>query len=260
MKRSTNLSVRLARDACDLRAAQRLRYRVFIEEMGGDGVLVDHAQRLECDALDPVFDHLLLIDHDRDPDKGDHVVGAYRLLPDTRLSEAGQFYCDTEFDLTPLHQSGRRLLELGRSCVDPAHRGGVGMLQLWQGLAEYVVSREIEILFGAASFRGTDPACWAQALSYLHHKHLVPASLRVRSLQDNRFAPLAPDALDLRQAMAQMPSLIRAYLRLGGVVGEGVFLDEAFQTTDVCIILDTQAMSAPARSFALRGVSAPAPL
>lgn len=156
MQRPAELVVRLAQDRCDLLAAQRLRYRVFIAEMGGDGPLVDHAQGLECDALDPFFDHLLLIDTARDPQDGRHVVGAYRLLPGDRLAQTGRFYCDDEFDLAPLHACGRRLLELGRSCVDPAYRGGPGMLLMWQALAGYVQDRGVEVLFGAASRKRTE--------------------------------------------------------------------------------------------------------
>ncbi len=246
------LSVRLARDERDLRAAQRLRYRVFIEEMGGTGPMVDHAARLECDAFDPVFDHLLLIDETRDPEAGEHVVGVYRLLPDARLSDVGQFYCDDEFDLEPLRRSGRRLLELGRSCIDPAHRGGVGMLYMWQGLADYVRAGGIEILFGAASFRGTDPAQNAMPLSWLHHHHLAPEALRVRPHHPKGDFLVPEAALDRRAALGQMPSLIKAYLRLGGVVGEGIYVDHDFCTTDVCIILDTARMSAQARVFGAR--------
>ena len=253
------LLVRLARDACDLRAAQHLRYRVFIQEMGGDGPLVDHEHKLERDALDPVFDHLLLIDPRRDPQEGMHVVGAYRLLPSTRLSEAGRFYCDSEFDLSPLHRSKRKMLELGRSCIDKSYRGGSGMLQMWQGLADYVQRREIEILFGAASFPGTDPAMFAQSLSWLHHHYLAPEALRVRAVCEAGFEPLPPELLDPRTAMVQMPSLIRAYLRLGGVVGEGVYIDHHFRTTDVCILLDTKKLTAQARSLAARTHPGPSP-
>lgn len=252
-------TVRLARDADDLRAAQHLRYRVFIEEMGGDGPLVDHIRKLECDSLDPVVDHLLLIDRRRDPQDGAHVIGAYRLLPDTRLSQAGRFYCDSEFDLAPLRQSGRKLLELGRSCIDPAYRGGGGMLLMWQGLADYVQARDIGILFGAASFHGIDPTAFAQALGWLHHHHLAPQALRVRSVQRTAFCPLPKSALDPRLAMQQMPSLIRAYLRVGGKIGDGVYIDPDFRTTDVCVILDTQALSAHARSFAARSIAGLAP-
>ena len=253
---STNshmLTVRLAASENDLLAAQKLRYRVFVQEMGGNGSLVDHVAGLERDRFDAVFDHLLLIDENRDAAACDHVVGAYRLLPDTRVSQTGRFYCDDEFDLTPLRDSGRRLLELGRSCMDPAYRGGTGMLQLWHGLAQYVIRNNIEVLFGAASFHGTDPQRWAQSLSWLHHHHLAPKALRVCARHECDFALITPDQLDRRIALAQMPSLIRAYLRLGGVVGKGVFVDHAFRTTDVCIVLDTALMSAQARSFAMRG-------
>ena len=54
---------------------------------------------------------------------------------------------------------------------------------------------------------------------------------------------IADDALDWRDAMRQVPSLIKAYLRLGGFVGEGAFIDHAFNTTDVCLILDTALMN-----------------
>lgn len=246
---SADLIVRLASDDADLRAAQRLRYLVFVEEMGGDGPLVDHEARLECDALDPFFDHLLLIDPSRDPAQAEHVVGAYRLLPGDRLDRAGQFYCADEFDLSPLLQSGRRLLELGRSCIDPEWRGGPGMLLLWQGLARYVQDTAVEVLFGAASFRGTDLTLLAEPLALLHCDYLAPPDLRVRARQPEGLALPAFGAIDRARAMAQMPPLIRAYLRLGGCIGEGVFIDRAFNTTDICLILDTARLGPLARSL-----------
>ncbi len=252
-----SLYVRLAEDENDLRAAQRLRYQVFIEEMGGTGPMVDHFNKLECDAFDSIFDHLLLIDRRRDESSIDHVVGVYRLLPDTRVGAAGRFYCDDEFDLTPLRQSNRRLLELGRSCIHPTYRGGVGMLHLWQGLADYVLRKKIEILFGAASFHSADPMHWVQPLSWLHHHHRAPPALRVQARHPSGFTPLAPETLYRKAALMQMPSLIRAYLRLGGMVGEDVYIDHAFQTTDVCIILDTATMSAQARALSRHAASRP---
>ena len=147
--------VRLATDDTDLKAAQRLRYRVFVEELGGDGLMVDHEARLERDEFDPVVDHLVLIDRRRDPAALDHVVGVYRLLPSDRAAEFGRFYCDSEYDLSRLKASGRPLLELGRSCVLPDYRGGAGLFLLWNGLSEYVLNRGVEILFGVASFHGT---------------------------------------------------------------------------------------------------------
>lgn len=247
-------TLRLAQDARDLRAAQRLRYEVFVAELGGSGPLVDHEARLEADDFDPIFDHLLLIDNRRDPAALEDVVGVYRLLPSDRLAEGGHFYSEGEFDLAALKSSGRKLLELGRSCVHPDYRGGTAMFHLWNGLAAYVLERGIEVLFGAASFHGTDIAALAQPLSYLHHNHLAPPALRVRALPPHRqeMNLIAASALDRRAAMAGTPALIKAYLRLGGFVGDGAWIDHAFNTTDVCLVMDTERMSAKHRDFYTR--------
>lgn len=247
-------TLRLAGDERDLRAAQRLRYEVFVAELGGSGPLVDHAERLERDDFDPVFDHLLLIDSRRDAAALEDVVGVYRLLPSDRLDRAGRFYSEGEYDLTALKTSGRRLLELGRSCVHPDYRGGTAMFHLWNGLADYVLERGIEILFGVASFHGTDIGALAQPLAYLHHNHLAPPALRVRALPPHRqeMNLIPAEALDRRAAMAGTPALIKAYLRLGGFVGDGAWIDHEFNTTDVCLVMDTEKMSVKHRDFYTR--------
>lgn len=246
--------VRLARDEADLRAAQRLRYRVFVEELGGGGPMVDHAAELERDAFDPHCDHMILIDHARASPKGEHVVAVYRLMGESGARAAGGFYTGGEYDLAPLFASGRRLMELGRSCLSPEYRGGAAMFHLWNGLAALVEARGIELLFGTASFHGTDVAALAQPLSLLHHRHLAPPELRVRARMFQRMDLVPEDALDRRAAMLQVPALIKAYLRLGGVVGEGAFVDHAFNTTDVCLIMDTARMNAQrARLYAGEG-------
>lgn len=251
---TSDFRVKLARSEDELRAAQALRYRVFVEELGGDGPLVDHDARLERDRFDPFFDHLLLMDVRR----GDAVVGVYRLLRSDQAEAAGQFYSEDEYDLTPLKSSGRRLMELGRSCLDAEYRGGAAMFHLWNGLARYVAEHEIEILFGVASFHGTDPAPLAQPLSLLHHRHLAPEQLRVCAKEPHyQSLDLIPaDDLDRREAMLQVPALIKAYLRLGGYVGDGAFVDHAFNTTDVCLILDTAAMNEKQRNIYTGEVSA----
>lgn len=248
-----NFTLRLARDARDLQAAQRLRYQVFIEELGGDGPLVDHENRLEIDEFDPFFDHLLLIDETRTEPLSD-VVGVYRLLPCDQAAKLGRYYSEGEYDLTPLKATGRKLVELGRSCVHPDHRGGAAMLLLWNALADYVLEREIEVMFGTASFHGTDAQSMAQALSYLHYNHLAPEDLRVSALPAHRqpMDLLPEDQVDRREALKVMPPLIKAYLRLGGFVGDGAWIDHAFNTTDVCLLMDTSRMSGKHRDFYTR--------
>ena len=247
-------TLRLARDDRDLRAAQRLRYQVFVEELGSDGALIDHDARLEIDQFDQIFDHLLLIDTRRDTAALEDVVGVYRLLPSDRLAQSGRFYSDQEFDLSALLTSGRRLLELGRSCVHPDYRGGAAMLLLWNALADYVLENQIEILFGAASFHGTDIKALAESLSWLHHNHLAPEALRVRARAPHRqnMGLIAADQINPRKAMVGTPALIKAYLRLGGFVGDGAWIDHDFNTTDVCLVMDTTRMSAKHRDFYTR--------
>ncbi len=235
-----SFTVKLAETEDELRAAQRLRYDVFVRELGGGGDLVDHEAGLEKDRFDPYFDHMLAYD-----DNTGEIIGVYRMLPGERAAEVGQFYSEDEYDLTVLKSSGRKLLELGRSCLHPDYRGGTAMYHLWNGLAAYVTEREIEVLFGVASFHGTDVATLAQPLSMLHHNHLAPPELRVRAQPDvfQSMDLVAKDDLDRRAAMVQVPALIKAYLRLGGFVGEGAFIDHKFNTTDVCLILDTARMN-----------------
>ncbi|GAB5439094.1 L-ornithine N(alpha)-acyltransferase [Falsiruegeria mediterranea] len=233
-------TVKIAKTADELLAAQRLRYDVFVRELGGGGEMVDHDRGLEQDRFDPFFDHMLVSD-----DTTGEVVGVYRLLRSEQARALGQFYSEDEYDLSVLKNSGRKLLELGRSCLHPDYRGGMAMFHLWNGLAAYVAEHEVEVLFGVASFHGTDVDALAQPLSMLHHNHLAPEDLRVRT-QPQHFVDMnrvAPEGLDRRKAMLEVPALIKAYLRLGGFVGEGAYIDHTFNTTDVCLILDTARMN-----------------
>lgn len=238
------IAVKIADTEDELHAAQALRYDVFVEELGGDGPLVDHDRRLERDRFDPFVDHMIATDA-----LTGATVGVYRLLRDDQAAKAGQFYSEVEYDLTQLRASGRRLLELGRSCLHRDYRGGSVMFHLWTALADYVALHKIDVLFGVASFHGTDTAALAQPLSLLHHRHLAPAGLRPVAHPDHAqpMDLLAEAEIDRRDAMLQVPALIKAYLRLGGFVGQGAWIDHAFNTTDVCLVLDTARMNARQR-------------
>jgi len=239
-------TVRLAETDEDGAAAQRLRYKGFVEEMNANASAEDTALRRERDEFDAYFDHLILIDNEAEhQDPLDYVAGVYRLLRGEVAARAKGFYGESEYDLTKIKDYPRPTMELGRSCVGVDYRGGAAMHLLWTGLGNYVAEHDIEIMFGVASFHGTDVQELAQPLSMLHHNHLAPPDLRVRA-QPSVFQTMdlvAPDGLDRRRAMVQVPALIKAYLRLGGFVGEGAFIDHTFNTTDVCLILDTTRMN-----------------
>lgn len=245
-------TVRLARDETDIAGAQRLRYRVFVEELGAAANDDERALRREIDEYDDHFEHLVLIDNDCvSEDPLDRVAGAYRLMTRERARAGIGFYGSTEYDLGKLERLDREVVELGRSCVGAEVRGGAAMHLLWSGLGEYVTSRKIEIMFGVASFHGSDPEPLAHALSHLHHNHLAPEDLRVRARDDSytEMNRMPAEAVDRKLAARQIPALIKAYLRLGGFVGEGAFVDHDFNTVDVCLLMDTTRMVSRYRDF-----------
>jgi len=251
---------RLADSDADVQAAQRLRYRVFVEEMGAQASGAEHAARREMDEFDAFCDHLILEDDTRETDDPlDRVVGVYRLLRRSVARANGGFYTAAEFDLSRLEDYPAETLELGRSCVDAAYRGGSAMQLLWMALAQYIDSHRLGLLFGCASFHGTEMAPLAMPLAYLHHHHLAPESLRARVLPQhyNSLELLPEDALDRREAMRAVPALIKGYLRLNGFVGDGAYIDRDFNTVDVCLIMETSRIADRYRKF-YTGTTSPA--
>lgn len=248
------LVLKLAETEAELVSAQRLRYRVFVEEMGAKTGPCPDSSRLERDHFDPCFDHLILID-ERITDPMEQVVGVYRLLRSSVAEQGVGYYGAAEFDLTKIRESGRSAVELGRSCIAPEHRGGLALHLLWSGLAQYVMAHDIQILFGTASFHGCNPEPVKQALSHLYHSHLAPPDLRVKVWPANGLDMniLPASQQDKLQAMRQIPPLIKSYLRLGGFVGDGAYIDHSFNTIDVCLLVDTEVMSAKWRAHFLRG-------
>ncbi|HEU0221316.1 MAG TPA: GNAT family N-acyltransferase [Paracoccaceae bacterium] len=248
----SRFTARLARTEAEVAAAQRLRYRVFVEEMGASTSPENAALRLERDRFDPWFDHLILIDNAAGPaDPIDRVVGVYRLMRGEVARRGPGFYGATEYDLTRLLESPRRTVELGRSCVHPDYRGGLAMHLLWCALGAYVIRNRIEVMFGTASFPGADPEPLREPLAYLWHHHLAPPDLRVRALPGGfvEMNRMAPEAIVRPRAMQAIPALIKAYIRLGGFVGDGAWRDTGFNTVDVMLVMDTKRMQARYRDY-----------
>lgn len=236
--------VRLAATAAEIEAAQALRYRVFYEEMTAQPTAEMRRRHLDFDAYDSICDHLIVIDTEaasRDGLGVPAVVGTYRLLRRSVAERHGGFYTAQEFDVSSLmHQAGE-ILEVGRSCVEPSYRSRGVMQLLWRGLAAYVLHYDIDVLFGCASFPGTEPESMSEALSYLHHFHLAPRSIRPRAL-DHHYVSMSRrprSGIDVPAVVNDLPPLIKGYLRLGGLVGDGAVVDRQFNTVDVCMIVRT---------------------
>ncbi len=243
-----DLEVRLAGGRADIESAQRLRYRVFYEEMSATPSFVAQMRRRDEDAYDAFCDHLLVVDR-AEPQasaawkssRRPNVVGTYRVLRDDVARHRIGFYTQSEYDIAPLMlaRPQARFMELGRSCVLKPYRTRRTVEMLWHGLWTYVREHKVDVMIGCASFPGTDPQAHAMALSYLHHHALAPPEWRAHAHAGNRVGMnlVAADKLDARAALKAMPPLIKGYLRLGAWFGEGAVVDRQFGTTDVLVVM-----------------------
>jgi len=232
--RAGTLEVRLAQSEDDIEAAQRLRYEVFYEECGAQPDEAMALTKRDISPIDDFCDVLLVIDHTYNK-----VVGTYRFMLREAASAYGGHYTALEFDISKLLTYPGQLMELSRSCVHKNYRTKPTMQLLWKGIAAYTKLNQVVLFFGCGSFLGTDVSKYRQALSYLYHFHLVPPEIRTKALsvhyQEMNLMP--KDEVNVREAKRQLPPLIKAYLRVGGFVGEGAFIDYNFNSIDVCIIV-----------------------
>lgn len=232
--------VRLTEDQSEIEASQRLRYAVFYEEFGAVPNEAMAREKRDMDEYDAITDHLIVLDTSL-PAGTEQIVGTYRLLRREVAEKHGHFYTSDEYDISSLLDSGAVLLELGRSCVLAPYRTRPVLQKLWEGIAHYVADHEISLMFGCASLHGTDVGALEDQLSYLYHYHLAKPDLCPRAVAgryvDMNLKP--KDAIDAKRAFASLPPLIKGYLRLGAMIGDGAVVDPQFNTTDVCIVMPT---------------------
>jgi putative hemolysin len=238
--RAGALGLRIATTRAEIDAVQALRYRVFYDEMGAAPTPDVARSKRDYDVFDTVADHLVVVDHALGSG-AEGVVGTYRMLQREGADAVGQFYSADEYDISSLLRFPGRLLELGRSCVDANYRGRAVMQLLWRGIAAYVFQHEIDLMFGCASLAGTDPDQIAAELTYLFHNHLAPPALRPTALP-GRYVDMRrqqPGLVDPRRVQTMLPPLIKGYLRMGAMIGDGAVIDHQFNTTDVAIVVKT---------------------
>lgn len=247
-----NLAVRLACSTDDIHRAQRLRYQVFYNEMSAVPDPAARSVGRDIDTYDALCDHLLVEDVRSAPFTPTHwrrraqpVVGTYRILRQDLAEQHRGFYSQREYDVATLINSRGpdcRFLELGRSCVLRPYRNKRTVELLWHGLWRYMRDHGISAVFGCASFEGTDPQALAEALSFLHHHAAAPPEWSVRAHDhlrvDMNMRPA--EAVNPRTALRTLPPLIKGYLKLGCVVGDGAVVDHQFGTTDVLMILPVE--------------------
>jgi len=243
-----DFEVRLTRTKEERRQVRALRYAVFVEEEGASATEEQKNLREEYDSYDRFAEYLGVFHNGK-------IVGTYRIINRDAAEKMGGFYTETEFDISKIKKSGANIAEMSRACVAPEYReNALVMRLLWVGLGEYIVRNKIGIVFGVASWTGTNPAASAQAISYLYYNHLSP--LRLRATVDTtklvdgvnpkltRMNILPAVFVDSNMARREMTPLIKGYLRINATFGRGVFIDKPFNTYDVFVMLRTRDMNA----------------
>jgi putative hemolysin len=214
-------TLRIAADAGEVAAAQRLRYRVFAGELGA--TLHTPVPGHDVDEFDGYCDHLIVVE-----ELSGDVVGTYRMLPPGRATTR---YAAGEFDLSALGALDGDLVETGRSCVDSAHRDGAVINLMWAGIARYLHLTGHRWLAGCASVGLADGGVTAAGVWDLAvRKHLSPAGYRV--LPHRPWTPLERPA-----GRVAVPPLLRGYLRLGSWICGAPALDPDFGCADFFVLL-----------------------
>ena len=242
---SRQLTVGWARDQSEVREAQRLRWRVFGEEMGAQ--LKTTHPRLDQDVFDDYCEHLIVRDQSTQ-----EVVGTYRLLTPTQARRAGSYYAETEFDLTRLRRIRDDMVELGRSCVHPSYRNGAVIMALWGALAQFMTNNQLRWMVGCAT---VPMSCQTSAPGHEAASVWRKAFDMRPGAFEHRVRPRLPLPIDsMEQNLpVELPPLIKGYLRLGAsVIGEPAW-DPDFNAADLPMLLNLDQIPVRYRKHLLGG-------
>jgi putative hemolysin len=227
---TTAYTLRLARDAEEVRQAQALRYAVFNLELH-EGLEQSSHAALDADQFDPVCDHLI-VEHAPTAE----IVGTYRLQTGETAQRNLGYYSAQEFDFAPFEQHRTKVLELGRACVASGHRNQAVLSLLWRGISIYARATNTRYLIGCSSLTTQDPAVGSSAYVQLAGRHLAPELFRTKPLPAYAF-PISPGP-----ELARIPRLMSAYIAVGARICGEPAIDRVFKTIDFLTLLDLESL------------------
>ncbi|NIZ14399.1 GNAT family N-acetyltransferase [Phaeobacter sp. HF9A] len=230
---------RLAHSPADLAAAQALRTLCF------------RTPQIDSDAFDANCAHVLVEDK-----RNDALVCCFRMLVLQGGAEVARSYSAQYYDLSALEGFEGRMIEMGRFCIHPAWTDPDILRLAWGAMTTYVDQNDVQMLFGCASFAGTETKDYLDAFAMLKHRHLAPKRWlpRVKAQNVFRFAARLRRKPDAKKAMLRMPPLLRSYLMMGGWVSDHAVVDTHMNTLHVFTGLEIGAIP-PARKRLLRAVA-----
>ncbi len=232
--------VRLASSEEEIHAAQKLRYEVLFKESGGRVTKEMLNTEREEDEWDEVAYHVVVVDTRAD----NKVVGTVRLVSNLALEDGQQFYTEHAFDLSGLRTNYDQFLELSRACVSPEGRGGAILMLIWKFTMQFIEQNGYQVLFGCASFKGTDYREHTEILSYLYEKHLASDALMPHPKDDVQSVAIEDFSKTPGKGKerGKVPTMLRGYLKIGARISDHAIIDPVFNTTFVAIYVDAAEM------------------
>lgn len=245
---------RIAQTPRDLHAARALRQLAF--RGATDGVL-DGASggalegTLDGDAFDRLCTHFLVEERETG-----RLVCCFRIMTLSGGDQIDRSYSAQFYELSALRAFDGPMVEMGRFCIHPdAHDPDI-LRVAWAAMTVYVDENKVEMLFGCASFSGTDATKYSDAFAMLRDRHLAPKRWlpKVKAPNVFRFAARLRRKPDLKRAQLRMPPLLRTYLLMGGWVSDHAVVDRQMNTLHVFTGLEIRAIPA-ARKRLLRAMA-----
>ncbi len=239
--------VRLAKTKEEIDEVQKLVEEVFFLEEGIDPKTVTQLEH-DIKVINPVCDHLIVIHKE-----SNKIVSTYRLIRREHAEKIGGFYTKSEYDLTKLLNYNGEILEFSRAVTHKDFRGSGTMMITWKGLAEYIKTFDVKLMFGIPSFHGIDVNKFKNEMSYLYHFHKEREEIYCRSKEYSSMNLVPKDQINEKESFMKLPALFKGYLRLGAKIGDGAFVDVEFDTIDVFITVETDATNETYKKHFLGG-------
>ncbi len=227
--------VKTIENRSELKEVMKLRYQVFHKEYRKKKFPFG----LDVESLDPVADHLVIIDK-----VSNRIVGTYRLI----CSEfSNVFYSQSEFRIQGFFELHGVKLEMSRACIHRDFRKGVVMNLLWRGLVKYMNEVKAKYLFGCSSVKTMDPREVSLVVERFQTEgQVIDSSIQAQPLpmyEMTRLAVASEEGAISKTVDEMIPALLQSYLKAGAKVAPVPALDRDFKCVDFFTVLDMDSLT-----------------
>lgn len=227
--------VKTIENRSELKEVMKLRYQVFHKEYRKKKFPFG----LDVESLDPVADHLVIIDK-----VSNRIVGTYRLI----CSEfSNVFYSQSEFRIQGFFELPGVKLEMSRACIHRDFRKGVVMNLLWRGLVKYMNEVKAKYLFGCSSVKTMDPREVSLVVERFQTEgQVIDSSIQAQPLpmyEMTRLAVASEEGAISKTVDEMIPALLQSYLKAGAKVAPVPALDRDFKCVDFFTVLDVDSLT-----------------